>query len=128
MVGMSGAPVQITRGTRASRITAVLAGFAVAGLALAPLWGSSADLSLLTQFYAYLALATLWNLLAGFSGLVSVGQQAYVGLGGYLIFSLALFLGVNPILAVDQPEALGLRLADDLRGQGAAEILASLGH
>ena len=29
---------------------------------------------------------------------------------------------------VDQPEALGLRLADDLRGQGAAEILASLGH
>ena len=31
-----------------------------------------------------LALAQYWNLLAGYAGLVSVGQQAFVGLGGYL--------------------------------------------
>ena len=31
-----------------------------------------------------LALAQCWNLLAGYAGLVSVGQQAFVGLGGYL--------------------------------------------
>ena len=29
-----------------------------------------------------LALAQCWNLLAGYAGLVSVGQQAFVGLGG----------------------------------------------
>ena len=33
-----------------------------------------------------MALASAWNLLAGYAGLVSVGQHAYVGLGGYLLF------------------------------------------
>jgi branched-chain amino acid transport system permease protein len=36
----------------------------------------------------YVALAHLWNLLAGYAGLVSVGQQAFVGLGGYALFYL----------------------------------------
>ena len=45
------------------------------------------------EIYAYVALASLWNLLAGYAGLVSVGQQAYVGLGGYLLFGLAILLG-----------------------------------
>ena len=48
----------------------------------------------------YLALASLWNLLAGYAGLVSVGQQAYVGLGGYVLASLALFFGWHPLAAV----------------------------
>ena len=39
---------------------------------------------------AYVALASLWNLLAGYAGLVSVGQQAYVGLGAYVLFALAM--------------------------------------
>src|SRR5664280_2337750 len=41
-----------------------------------------------------------WNLLAGYAGLVSVGQQAFVGLGGYLLFALAMLAGVHPIAAV----------------------------
>ena len=32
--------------------------------------------------------------------LVSVGQQAFVGLGGYVLFALAMLLDVNPILAI----------------------------
>ena len=39
------------------------------------------------------ALASLWNLLAGYAGLVSVGQQAFVGLGGYLLFALTMLAG-----------------------------------
>jgi branched-chain amino acid transport system permease protein len=46
------------------------------------------------------ALASLWNLLAGYAGLVSVGQQAFVGLGGYLLFALAMLLDVHPIVAI----------------------------
>jgi len=42
----------------------------------------------------------LWNLLAGYAGLVSVGQQAFVGLGGYLLFALAMLLDVHPIAAI----------------------------
>ena len=52
-----------------------------------------ADLRLLAEIYAYVALASLWNLLAGYAGLVSVGQQAYVGLGAYLLFALAMLGG-----------------------------------
>jgi branched-chain amino acid transport system permease protein len=52
------------------------------------------------EFAYYLTLAEMWNLLAGYAGLVSVGQQAYVGLGGYALFLLANRLGVAPLLAV----------------------------
>ncbi len=58
------------------------------------------DLRLLAEIYAYVALASLWNLLAGYAGLVSVGQQAYVGLGAYVLFASAIFAGVHPLLAV----------------------------
>lgn len=90
----------ISRATLASRIAGALAAVLLAALAAAPWWASSSFLHLAGEFAVYLALATLWNLLAGYTGLVSVGQQAYVGLGGYITFSLALFLGVHPVLAI----------------------------
>jgi len=90
----------ITRATSASRIAAVAALVLLVVLFAAPWWGSTATLRLIGEFMIYLALASLWNLLAGYTGLVSVGQQAYVGLGGYVLFSMALFLGWNPLLAI----------------------------
>jgi branched-chain amino acid transport system permease protein len=57
-------------------------------------------MQLLGQVFTYLALASLWNLLAGFTGLVSVGQQAYVGFGGYMLFAFTIFAGLNPLLAI----------------------------
>ena len=63
---------------------------ALLGLALAPYLGRARrGMRLLVEIYAYVALASLWNLLAGYAGLVSVGQQAFVGLGGYMLFALA---------------------------------------
>src|SRR5262245_32421249 len=50
--------------------------------------------------FTMLALAQYWNLLAGYAGLVSVGQQAFVGLGGYLLFALTVHVGVDPLLAI----------------------------
>ena len=47
-----------------------------------------------------LALAQFWNLLAGYGGLVSVGQQAFVGLGGYLLFATTVNLGVDALVAI----------------------------
>jgi branched-chain amino acid transport system permease protein len=69
-------------------------------LAVAPYWGDRQMLRLLAEIYAFVALASLWNLLAGYAGLVSVGQQAFVGLGGYVLFALAILLGVHPIAAI----------------------------
>jgi len=72
----------------------------LAALALAPYWAGRQDLRLLAEIYAYVALASAWNLLAGYAGLVSVGQHAYVGLGGYLLFSLTMFAAIPPLWAV----------------------------
>ena len=90
----------ISRSTNASRVAAIAAILLLVGLAAAPWWASSATLRLIGEFSVYLALATLWNLMAGYAGLVSVGQQAYVGLGGYVLFSVAMFLGTNPVYAI----------------------------
>jgi len=76
----------------------VLAMAVIAGLAAAPLWAGASDLRLLMEALSYLALAQMWNLLAGYTGLISVGQQAFVGLGGYAFFALTIFAGV-PVLA-----------------------------
>ena len=112
---MNGA-LTITRGTRASRLTAWGAFAAIAALASAPLWAGSSNLSLLTQVFAYVALATLWNLLAGFSGLVSVGQQAYVGIGGYALFALTMFGGLHPLVALVVAGLIGGLLAIPVAG------------
>jgi branched-chain amino acid transport system permease protein len=42
----------------------------------------------------------MWNLLAGYGGMVSIGQQAYFGFGGYIMLMLGNFAGVNPFVAV----------------------------
>jgi branched-chain amino acid transport system permease protein len=43
----------------------------------------------LTTLFAYVILAAMWNALAGYAGLVSVGQQAFFGLGAYVAVRLA---------------------------------------
>jgi branched-chain amino acid transport system permease protein len=44
-----------------------------------------------------LVLAQFWNLLAGYGGLVSVGQQAFVGIGAYAMFGVVILMGFDPI-------------------------------
>jgi branched-chain amino acid transport system permease protein len=90
----------ISRATTASRIAGVIAAALLIVLIAAPWWSGRAELRLIGEFATYVALASLWNLLAGYAGLVSVGQQAYVGLGGYVLFTCALFLDINPLLAI----------------------------
>lgn len=72
----------------------------VAGLLSLPFWGTSSLLRTVVEFMSLLALAQMWNLLAGYAGMVSVGQQAWIGLGGYALIVLADDLGVNMFVAV----------------------------
>lgn len=92
--------VRVAFGRRGNWFGAALGAIALVSLAAAPWWGGRDDLQLLAEIYAYVALASLWNLLAGFSGLVSVGQQAYVGLGAYTLFALAIVFGVSPLWSI----------------------------
>ena len=65
-----------------------------------PWWGDAGNMRLVGEMAYYVALAQLWNLLAGYAGLVSVGQQAYVGLGGYVLFYLTGVWDMNVYLAM----------------------------
>src|SRR5205085_2076304 len=94
------ASFKVEHATRSSRIGMAAFALALALLAAAPAWGGRDDLRLLAEIYAYVALASLWNLLAGYAGLVSVGQQAYVGLGGHVLFASTILAGLHPLLAV----------------------------
>jgi branched-chain amino acid transport system permease protein len=78
----------------------IVATLALIVLAAAPWWAGRADLRLMGEIFLYLSLACLWNLMAGYAGLVSVGQQAFVGFGGYMLFALTIFGGLHPIPAI----------------------------
>ncbi len=92
--------LEVRRSTALSRSALAIAVVLVLILAAAPFWASTASLRLIGELMIYLALASLWNLLAGYTGLVSIGQQAYVGFGGYLLFTIALYFGWNPLFAI----------------------------
>ena len=90
----------ISRATRESRVAAGIALLAVIALATGPWWMERNSLRLAGEVLVYMGLASLWNLLAGYGGLVSVGQQAYVGLGSYVLFACAILIDLPPLAAV----------------------------
>ena len=86
--------------TRLSLAAGVAALLIVVALALVPLFAGRGLLQDLFFVLTMLALAQYWNMLAGFAGLVSVGQQAFVGLGAYAMFALVIMAGLDPVLAI----------------------------
>ena len=92
--------VRIEHSTRINRLFAAFGLLLLLSLLIAPFYLGRSELYLLVEIFSYLALASLWNLLAGYAGLVSIGQQAFVGLGGYALFALTIFFRIPPILAV----------------------------
>ena len=104
-------PFRVEHATRSSQVGVTLLAGAFVILAAAPFWGGRDDLRLLAEIYAYVALASLWNLLAGYAGLVSVGQQAYVGLGAYVLFGACILGGVHPLAAIPLAGIVGAVVA-----------------
>lgn len=68
--------------------------------AVVPFAVSLGQLSDLVGLFALIILGTTWNLLAGYGGMVSVGQQAFIGVGGYGTFYVADAVGLPLIAAV----------------------------
>lgn len=80
---------------RFARIKWILLVGLTIGLASVPFWGSEYATLFFMLFCLYLALAQMWNLLAGYSGLISLGQQSFVGLGGYTVAVLSSYYGIS---------------------------------
>jgi branched-chain amino acid transport system permease protein len=86
---MSGDKITVERWSRLS-IGAVAASVAVVLLFSAgPLLFQANVIDQLTTLFIYIILAVTWNALAGYGGLVSIGQQAFFGLGAYGAVRLA---------------------------------------
>jgi ABC-type branched-subunit amino acid transport system permease subunit len=91
--------VRVTRSRRNVAWTGAGALVVVIVLAYFPYIVYSGITAILVQGFIVLTLASMWNLLAGYAGLVSVGQQAFVGLGAYFVLILAIH-GTSPFAAL----------------------------
>src|SRR4029453_14915824 len=68
-------------------------------LALIPFMFTQTTTEKLTELFVLIILAAMWNALAGFGGLVSVGQQAFIGIGAFATIVFAEH-GFNPYVGV----------------------------
>ena len=90
----------VATATRASTITALLSVVAILFLFALPTFASRQLLQELFYVFTMLSLAQLWNLLAGSAGLISVGQQAFVGMGAYALFAFTIVTSLDPTLSI----------------------------
>lgn len=90
---------RVTRSRRSATWSAVVGVVVLALLASLPYLVYANVTGVLVNLFILLSLATMWNLLAGYAGLISVGQQAYIGVGAYAVFALAQN-GLSPFLAI----------------------------
>ena len=93
-------PATVHRHTRSSRIAITLGLLLVLAIPTMPFWASGGHIRWVIELGCLIAIAQMWNLLAGYGGMVSVGQQAFIGVGGYALFVLATNFGMSPFLAV----------------------------
>lgn len=81
-------PAQTLPMAASDRRLILLACVALLALATLPWLGSALIVDKLIYLFILVMFAVMWNLLAGYAGLVSVGQQAFIGLGGYALIRL----------------------------------------
>ena len=93
-------PHKVVTRTRASTIAGLLALVLIAGGLVLPAFASRSIIQDLFFILTMLTLAQLWNLIAGFGGMVSVGQQAFVGIGAYAMFGGVILWGMDPVPAI----------------------------
>jgi branched-chain amino acid transport system permease protein len=86
--------------TRGTPVAVMLIALVLVAAFLAPVFAPRAVIQDLFFILTMLVLAQCWNLLAGYAGLVSVGQQAFVGFGAYAMFAAVSLLGLDPLISI----------------------------
>ena len=75
--------MKVQRWTRMSKLFTGGTLLVAALLATVPLLFDPDVVQKLTNLLILVLLAAMWNALAGYGGLLSVGQQAFIGIGAY---------------------------------------------
>ena len=91
--------MKVRRWTRTSRAFTAGTGILVVLLACVPLLLEADVVQKLTTLLILVLLAAMWNALAGYGGMLSVGQQAFIGIGAYGTVFFA-GQGVPPYMAM----------------------------
>lgn len=104
-------PYAVSTRTPASSVALTLGVALVVLLYIAPLFAARGLIQDLFFILTMLTLAQFWNLLAGYGGLVSVGQQAFVGIGAYALFGGVILGAMDPVLAIFMSGLAALLLA-----------------
>lgn len=91
--------ISVERWTASSRRALALMIVVVILLTASPAVLGAGAIDRMTTLFIYIILAAMWNALAGFAGLVSVGQQVFFGLGAYFTIRLA-DAGLDPFVSV----------------------------
>lgn len=92
-------PSMVHRWTRSSRMAVWVSAVVLLGLAVLPGVLGPGAVDRLTALFIYVIMAAMWNALAGYGGLVSVGQQVFFGLGAYFTVRLA-DANIDPFIAM----------------------------
>lgn len=71
-----------------------------AALLSAPWWLGGGEQRLLLEVLLVVTVAQMWNLLAGYAGLVSFGQHAFIGIGAYAVYKATALTGLSPYALV----------------------------
>jgi len=79
--------------TNSTKIRIALLVLVVLVLGLVSIFGDQYTKLVLMLAFLYMALGQFWNLLGGYAGLVSLGQQIFIGLGGYTLAVTVLYYG-----------------------------------
>ncbi len=86
--------------TATSGLAAIAGAVLLVALVALPLFAGRGTIQDMFFILTMLVLAQFWNLLAGYGGLVSVGQQAFVGMGAYALFGAVILAGMDPVPAI----------------------------
>ena len=65
-----------------------------------PVTGNAKLIDVLTLICLYLAMSQMWNLLGGYAGMLSLGMQAFIGIGGYSLTILSVKYTMNVYLSI----------------------------
>lgn len=82
------------------KLVGIAALISAAALIAAPHVIGEGTLRYVVEIFCVFAFAQSWNFLAGYVGLMSFGQQLFIGLGSYFVFMLSNKLGLNPFWMV----------------------------
>jgi len=100
MKGMERVAITTALGGRAALIRRIILATIMVLLITLPLWASEGVVMIVFLIMLYMAVGQMWNLLAGYAGLVSLGQQIFIGLGGYSLAIITEVYHLNFLLAI----------------------------